>query len=498
MKEEETNDSGEENKSSRYKVDYDPTKIDLDKERIKQAPRHIFNFIKETLSIKKDVNVSETIDVIKANIEFKGANVWILICSIIVACIGLISDSTAVIIGAMLISPLMGPIRGIGLAIGTNDFKTLISSLINFGVMIGVSFIAALLFFYISPIQTATAELDGRVHPQALDVLIGFFGGLAGIIAAATGDRSTVVPGVAIATALMPPLCTAGYGLAIGEFSYFFGALYLFLLNSVFICLSTVITIRYLKFPLMEFVNPKTERKVKLYSFIVLLAIVIPSIWAFIKLVQENSFEESVNEFVANEIQVGDLFDHVELDEFIYYGDSGTIFLRVLGGYVDREQLDEWHTKMRDLEQYDRLRKTTIKLKNNNIPEETNGNFISEEMYRDQTASRKQLEKRNKELIQNLNNYKRSEISADQLRKQIQVNYGDFVDSVECGPTYSSDFSGEKDTISRFIVYWKSAISDSTLKVNKNKLEKHVKLTMEKKNPKFLHIKHEQEQEEQN
>lgn len=483
-----TGNEEQENQQEAYskKIDYDPTKID--KEQLKNAPKHLWSFFKSTLSIKNEVDVKQTIKVIKANIEFKGASIWVLICSIVVACIGLNSNSTAVIIGAMLISPLMGPIRGMGLAIATNDFKTLISSLINFGVMVGVSFLAAWLYFLITPIKTATIELESRVHPQALDVLIGFFGGLAGIIASATGDRSTVVPGVAIATALMPPICTAGYGLALGEFAFFFGALYLFLLNTVFICLSTYLTLRYLNFPLMEFVNPRTEKKVKLYSSIVLLAIVVPSIWFFIKLVKENQFEESVNAFVRDEIQVGNSFDNVELDGFVHNFDSSIVYLKVLGGYIDLDQEKEWETKMRENKIYDRLRNTDIQFKNNKKPKEVKSGFISHEMYQDQRKTKLELEESNRLLIGDLTNYKEAEINSTELANLIKTNYGELIDSVECGPMYLTNLEGKSDTTSRYIVYWNTSMSDSLINLHKGKLEQHIKLNMDKKNPKFLHI----------
>jgi len=237
------------------KIDYDPIKSEVNKVSFKQSFGSFKVFIKELVSINHDVDREETVKSIVADIEFSGTNIWILICSIVIASVGLINDSTAVIIGAMLISPLMGPIRGIGLALSTNDFKVLVKSLSNFGIMIVVSVIASFLFFIVNPIKTETSELFSRSEPQVLDILIAFFGGLAGVISATIKNKSgtlTVVPGVAIATALMPPLCTIGYGLAIADWNYFLGAFYLFLLNSVFICLATFLVLRLLKFPLVK------------------------------------------------------------------------------------------------------------------------------------------------------------------------------------------------------------------------------------------------------
>mgnify|MGYP000686804594 FL=1 len=204
------------------KIENDPTKIDIDADTFVNLPKSIFNFFKETISLQKEIDMPGTMESIKQSIEVKGSAVWILVCSILVASVGLNFNSVAVIIGAMLISPLMGPIRGVGLALATNDFKTLIKGVKNFGVMIAFSLVTSYLYFLFTPIKGDTSELLGRVKPQAFDVIIAFFGGLAGIIASASNNKSaamTIVPGVAIATALMPPLCTMSYGLASHQWS---------------------------------------------------------------------------------------------------------------------------------------------------------------------------------------------------------------------------------------------------------------------------------------
>ena len=230
------------------------------KDEMKKLPNTVWKFIVSIFSFSndKDVNPIVVMEDIEKGIEFRGYNVWILICSIFICSIGLNVNSVAVVIGAMLISPLMGPIRGIGLSVGTNNFKLLIFSLINFGIATVVSILASFIYFKLMPFKDDTAEILARTEPFILDVLIAFFGGLAGIIAATKQDNSTVVPGVAIATALMPPLCVTGYGLATGNWNYTFGAFYLFILNSLFICLATIIVLRYLRFPLATYVNMLT------------------------------------------------------------------------------------------------------------------------------------------------------------------------------------------------------------------------------------------------
>jgi len=250
----------------------------------------------------------------------------------------------------MLISPLMGPIRGIGLSLATNNFKILIRSLINFGVMVGVSLLASYIFFLITPLKAETSELLLRTKPYVFDILIAFFGGLAGIIAAATSSKNaglTVIPGVAIATALMPPLCTVGYGLAVGNWDYFAGAFYLFSLNSVFICLSTFLIIRLLKFPKVEFINPKTERKVKFYVVLILLLIVIPSILKFSDIIKESIFNQNANEFVEKTILVDSQLELVK-KEFLFFDDSSLITLHVGGFYVDDPTIKQWKNQLQN------------------------------------------------------------------------------------------------------------------------------------------------------
>ncbi len=208
----------------------------------------------------------EDYDAIHENIEkgivFKGTNLWILVFAIVVASVGLNMNSTAVIIGAMLISPLMGPINGMGYSLATYDFHLLRLSAKNFSFAVGVSLITSTLYFAISPINEAHSELLARTSPTIYDVIIAFFGGLAGIIAMSSKLKGNVIPGVAIATALMPPICTAGYGLATLQFNFFFGALYLFTINSVFIAFAALIVCQFLKFPIRSIVDPDRKRRV--------------------------------------------------------------------------------------------------------------------------------------------------------------------------------------------------------------------------------------------
>ena len=334
------------------KIDYDPIKSETDKFSVKQAFGSIANFLKNLFSIYDGVDKDKTVEDIRSDIEFSSINIWILICSIIVASIGLINNSPAVIIGAMLISPLMGPIRGIGYALSANDFKALIKSLKNFGIMVAASVLASYLFYLITPIKSETSELLSRTKPHVLDILIAFFGGLAGVIATTVKNKTTtitVVPGVAIATALMPPLCTVGYALAVGNWPYFIGAFYLFLLNSVFICLSTFIVLRLLNFPKVKFVNPRIERKVKIYVFSILLLIVIPSVFKFYHIIHESIFIQNADNFIKNEISINPEIE-VLTKELNYDDESSAIVLNIGGKYINEEQINNWKLQLNNYE----------------------------------------------------------------------------------------------------------------------------------------------------
>lgn len=233
-------------------------------------------------------------------VVFKGTNLWILFFAIIVASVGLNMNSTAVIIGAMLISPLMGPINGMGYSIATYNFELFRLSLRNFSFAVGVSLVASTAYFALSPISTAHSELLARTSPTIYDVLIALFGGLAGIVAISSRQKGNVIPGVAIATALMPPLCTAGYGLATAQMDFFFGAFYLFTINTVFIALASVAISQVLKFPIITLVDPVQKKKVDRWISVVILGVMLPSIYFGYGLVKNERFSENANRYISN------------------------------------------------------------------------------------------------------------------------------------------------------------------------------------------------------
>jgi len=285
--------------------------INQSKESVKKEAFSFFESIKkfftELLDFRHDTDRDATIEAIKADIPFKGATAWILICSIFVASVGLNADSAAVVIGAMLISPLMGPILGIGLAIAINDIDTLKRSLVNLATMIVLSLLAAFLFFYFFPLSKDTSELLGRVSPDIRDVLIAFFGGLALIIARTKrGTIASVIFGVAIATALMPPLCTAGYGLAKGNWVYFWGAMYLFTINTIFIALATFLVLKILRFPMLKYANSAKRKRTARFASLVAIVVMIPAIYTFINVLQQSKYEMDYDNFLKNEIDTNE------------------------------------------------------------------------------------------------------------------------------------------------------------------------------------------------
>jgi uncharacterized hydrophobic protein (TIGR00271 family) len=238
---------------------------------------------------------------IKSNISFRGSNLWILACAIVIASVGLNVNSTAVIIGAMLISPLMGPIVGAGFALAIFDFALLKRSGKNLLIATVVSLIVATIYFFISPFKDTQSEILARTAPNFYDVMIAFFGGLVGVIALTRVEKGNPIPGVAIATALMPPLCTAGYGLATGNISFFLGAFYLYTINCFFICISTFLIIKYLKYQPVKTLNTKFEKQIRYGITVLILVMIIPSFYLAYSLFQEKMFSKNVEQFIKTE-----------------------------------------------------------------------------------------------------------------------------------------------------------------------------------------------------
>lgn len=371
------------------------------------------------VNISDHIDIESTTENIKKSIVFRGINVWILAFAVIVASVGLNVNSIPVIIGAMLISPLMGPIMGTGLAVGINDTQLLKRSLKNFAVMVVISIAASTTYFLISPLALAEpTELLARTRPTIYDVFIAFFGGMAGIIESARKDKGTVFAGVAIATALMPPLCTAGYGIANGSFSYFGGAMYLFIINSLFIALSTFIIIRYLKFPFVHFADPAKERRVRRSISLFALVIIIPSIYSGFVVIRENNFNQSVKKFLSENksLENGYIYDH-KID---HSKKPSTLELSVAG-----ERLSDARKEImfENLEKYGISRGQVL----------INQNTIYDDKSTDETVLKSIFERSDKELAQRediikslssrLDSIESLEIPYEQITKEIMAQH---------------------------------------------------------------------------
>jgi uncharacterized hydrophobic protein (TIGR00271 family) len=318
----------------------------------------------------------EIIAGIDDGVVFRGTNLWILIFAILVASLGLNLNSTAVIIGAMLISPLMGPIIGIGLALGINDLQLLRKAAYNYFFSAGVALATSTIYFAVSPLSDAHSEILARTSPNAYDVLIAFFGGLAGIIAVSSQKKGNVIPGVAIATALMPPLCTAGYGLATWQLNFFFGAFYLFLINTVFIGVATLLTVRLAGFPYKEIPDSKEAKRTKYFIWALIIFTLLPSIYFGYVIVKQTRFTTNANKFIDNEA----VFENDYLLNRRIDAASKTIELTFGGAQIDSSAISTLTGK---LEKYD--------LKNANVVVKQGFAYLSERIDKKEDPQMKNL-----------------------------------------------------------------------------------------------------------
>ena len=254
---------------------------------IKDQNETIKEKIRKAFSLKED---SASHEEIRARLldggQITGTNMCVMVCAMIIASVGLNVSSTAVIIGAMLISPIMGSILASAYGNVAADYVLLRNHMIGLGMQVVISVVAASIYFFLSPVKEPTVELIARTSPTFFDVLIAFFGGLAGIIGQTRLDKTnTVIPGVAIATALMPPLCTCGYAIANGRVDMLLGAGYLFILNAYFIFLSASIILSILKIPKTKELSEKEWRRHRFRMVRNTVIIAIPSIIALYSMI---------------------------------------------------------------------------------------------------------------------------------------------------------------------------------------------------------------------
>jgi uncharacterized membrane protein len=361
----------------------------------------------------------------------------------------------------------------------------------NFGIAVGISLFTAWIFFLITPISELTAELEARTGPNLMDVFIAFFGGLAGIIAATRGDDSTVIPGVAIATALMPPLCTAGYGLAVGNMSFFIGASYLFLLNTLFICLSTIVVVRYLKFPVKTFINPNTQKRVSRITYFILFLIVLPSVYLFYIKVKETIYHENVKQFVQEVV----LSDPTLRVEFIseYDSDSSKFELWIKNKVISESKMENWRDQMKNYDldaqsliifQGDDL-ESKLALFKKDLASESRG---KENLIQEKENKINYLEDQIINLNDRINQFKQKELDISSLRKNIKLHFNE-VDTFEFYSGISSNLENEIDSVYSLAVKYKPQVSDQRQIQLNEKIRKQLEIYLEDKRIKGYSIK---------
>jgi uncharacterized hydrophobic protein (TIGR00271 family) len=466
--------------------------VEQSKKEVKQGAKGLFvsikKFLVELLDFRDDTDHEATIEAIKLDIPFKGATAWILIFAVFIASIGLNADSTAVVIGAMLISPLMGPILGIGMSIAINDIDTLRKSLVNLSTMIVLSLLTAFLFFYIFPLSEDNSELLGRVRPDIRDVLIAFFGGLALMVARTKkGTVATVIFGVAIATALMPPLCTAGYGLAIGNFSYFFGAMYLFTINTIFIALATFLVLKLLSFPMLKYVNSAKRKRIAQLASVLAIIVMIPAVFTFVTVYKESQMNNQIALFIKKEVKSNPSYSLIEYNKDL---EKKSLELNFFNEMTEGEQ-NSLRIRLKDTD-YTALKDFVIDVKGS----DTKSYQLITTAYQD---ARKELQESKNiiaglqgqieqlnEAISNLNNRveqgaiddNNKVIAFSRIAKEAKIRYLN-IEKIGFSKVLSSSDFIKIDTIPLAIVKWNISIKDSVIDLKELELRKWMQLEMQ-------------------
>ncbi len=417
--------------------------------------RKLWVEIRRYTQLREDTDYEATIDSISKSVEFKGVNTWILFFAVIIASVGLNTNSTAVIIGAMLISPLMGPINGVGLSIGISDEELLRKSLKNLLIMVGISLLASTLYFLISPLSEARSELLARTRPTIFDVFIAFFGGLAGIVATSRKTQSlTVISGVAIATALMPPLCTAGFGLATGQIWYFLGAFYLFFINSFFIALATALMVLFLHFPKKKYINEKLTKNAQHIIVFFTIIMVVPSIFLAGDVIRETNFNNQSLKFI-NEIQEKEMFQNIQIikSDREYHYKNQTITLSLMGDPLSNEQIQRLQDELQN--KYG-LEKTKLIIKQTGISVDiTKQNEIIENIINKKDEEILRKDSTITELQSKLSKVQQEEILSLQLTREAYTQYPNLTDFAITDMTRYNTKSLDKETISVVYLKWK-------------------------------------------
>ncbi len=464
---------------SSEKNDIQITPNDEEFEKVKlNTWQNIKQFLSELFDIRADSDRDATIEAVKKDIPFKGHTAWILIFSIFVASIGLNVSSTAVVIGAMLISPLMGPIVGIGLSVAINDVETLRRSLINLGIMVFLSVLTAFLYFKLSPLTEETPELLARTYPTILDVLVAIFGGL-GLIVAKTksGTIASVIFGVAIATALMPPLCTVGYGLAIGNFEYAGGALYLFSINAVFIALSTFLVSKILRFPMVRYANSKRRRLIAQIASLIALVVMVPSIILFVKLLRVQIFESKAKDFIRTEVK----YDGAEVVKFTSDFKKKQVDIYLIGQLVPSDKLKEWDKRLKEVENMEdiQLRVYQGADQSGALADKLSGEVragILEDLYVKNEQIIQDKDDKIRFLEDEVAKLKVAELPFKDLSEEIKINY-DNIETLEYSNAIKTNFK-KIDTLPVFRINWKAKTTSKEIAEDSKKLKEWLKFKL--------------------
>lgn len=432
--------------------------------------KNIGTLFRSSVNLEGHIDTEAAERSIRNNIFFRGPNAWILAIAIIIASVGLNVNSIPVVIGAMLISPLMGPIFGLGLGLGISDVQLVKSSGRNLLVMVAISITASFLYFAITPLSLSNpTELLARTNPTIYDVLIALFGGFAGIFEQCRKEKGTVFAGVAIATALMPPLCTAGFGLAGGNFGYFFGAMYLFFINCLFIMLATYISVKYFEFRQTEFSDISTGRKTKRVITMLIILFIVPSIWSAVILINQNRFEENAIAFIEHSKSYG---KSIIYDYKIDHNDGSTIELSFVGEPLD----DSTKNNIYNTASRYGINKEQLIINDHTTTDSVNEIELVKDIYdrMDQEIGSREVEIAR--LRAELKKYESTAIPYTQLSREIASNYptvrevhiargeGVAIDSIE---------SSKHSTI--VLLYTSESIDSDT----QNKLESWLKIRLE-------------------
>ncbi|MCG9970103.1 DUF389 domain-containing protein [Christiangramia crocea] len=462
------------NKENSGKVNSDREIMAEDAKQMRDRARSFFSRL---LDIRTDTDRESTMEAVQKDISFKGHNAWILIFSIFVASIGLNVSSTAVVIGAMLISPLMGPIVGVGMSVAINDVDTLRRSFVNLGIMVGLSVLTATVYFFISPVKNETPELVARTYPTILDVLVAIFGGLALIVAKTKkGTIASVILGVAIATALMPPLCTVGYGLANGKWQFALGAIYLFSINAVFIALSTFVVAKLLGFPLVKYANSRRRRKIAQVASTIAIIVMIPSVILFVNLLRQQVYESKADEFFNETVQYAGAETIKATKEY----KTRTLEVYLIGNQVPQGTIETWEQRMGEIEA---LKESELIVhQGNNQPQDINRlstevrSGILEDLYVKNQEVLENKDKRIELLETELAKYRGDQFSFSDLSQEAKINYEN-IEEIGYSNLITTNFQ-KLDTIPTFTVTWNSEIQSAELREQQQKFENWMKLRL--------------------